>query len=387
MRILIIHNKYKIKGGEDTVCENEAEMLEKNGNIVKVYYFDNTNIKGMFSQLVTAVFSAFNPITIFRIWFVVKKFKPDIIHVHNFFPLVSPSIFWAAFFVGTPIVFTLHNFRLLCPNALLFLNGQVCTKCLKRRFQLPGVLNRCYRESMIQTFVCAFMNFFNLLIGTWTKVSPQYIALTNFAKDLFLSNGPWLKRENFNVKPNFSIDCGIGQKNRDDYYLYVGRLSEEKGIDQLIKSFKYHNKKIVIVGAGPLEEFVKKSTLENQNLKYEGEKSKNQCIELMKICKALIFPSIWFENFPMTILEALSTATPIIYNITGALPDIVPNGIAGIGYKAIDGPQALGQAIEQFETELKNINFYNNARELYERNYTPEINYKILKEIYLKSSV
>lgn len=380
-----MHNKYKIRGGEDTVCENEAELLSSNGHTVKVEYFNNAKIRSLSSQIITALLSVFNPFSAFKIWLIIRAFKPDIIHVHNFFPLISPSIFWLSKLMKIPIVFTLHNFRLICANGLLFVKGKQCKKCSRRLFQFPSLYNRCYRNSVIQTFSCSLMNWINILIGTWKNVSPKFIVLSDFAKDLFLENAPWLMPEKFEVKPNFSHDFGVGEKDREDYYLYIGRLSEEKGIEVLINSLRFHSKNIIVVGDGPLRGFVEDSMNIYPNSRYEGSKSKQQCIEYMKKCKALLFPSIWVENFPMTIIEALSTGTPIIYSMTGPLTSIIPEGIAGLGYDKILDPEALSNAINKFDKLTNKTDYYRNARNTYEEKYTPQINIRLLNEIYAKN--
>lgn len=382
MRILLLHNKYKIKGGEDSVLENERKLLENNGHYVSCYSEDNAKVRGKLQELVIALFSFFNPISFFKLKKKISTFKPDIIHVHNFFPIISPSVFWAAKKMKTPIVMTLHNFRLICPNALLFRNYKSCEICICSNFKLSAIKYKCYRNSYMQSFIVWAMSSINTSIGTWKNKVQYFIPLTAFSKEKFVNSSINVPSSHFIIKPNFVDDPGENNSERSSDYLFLGRLSEEKGIKVLIESMEYLNssKKIIVVGTGPLEESVKKAAEKFDNFIYLGFKKHSECIQLLKSCSALVFPSLWYEGFPMTILESFSTGTPVITSDIGNQKVIVEDGVNGIHF-CNDNPKDLAEKINNFSIK-KDKNLFKNARKTYLNKYTPQKNYEELMSIY-----
>lgn len=382
-RILQLHNKYQQYGGEDAVVMLEYELLKKNGNEVEQLFFDNKNISSSISDKIMAGFSSVYSFSSVKI--VEKKiveFKPDLIHVHNFFPLLSPSIFYIARKNKIPIVMTIHNFRLICSNALLFRDGNICETCVSKVIPLSGILHKCYRKSSLQSSAVTMMSSIHKIIGTWKKMIDSYIVLTEFGKFKFVNSSLNLPPEKIIVKPNFVADFGVGNDKREDYYVFFGRLSEEKGIEILLNSLKFYNFNLKIIGDGPLKDLVEKCASRYPHIEFVGFKDKEYIINVLKNSRCVIFPSIWYEGLPLSIIEALSTGTPIIISNLPPFKELIRDGYTGFHF--INGcAEDLAQKIKQMDDNIDSFgHLYLNARKTYLEKYTPEINYDQLINIY-----
>jgi len=383
MKILQIHNTYQQKGGEDVVFNVEGRLLFKHGHIVKTLLFDNNDIKTAGDKLLTGLKSIFSLHSAKRLQESIEHFKPDIIHVHNFFPLASPSIFYTASKYDIPIVLTLHNYRLLCPSANLFHKDKIYDKSLNKIFPFDAVFKGVYRDSKIQTFSVALMTAFHNLIGTWKNKITKYIALTNFAKNLFVHSELDIPEDKIVVKPNFVEDHGVGDpKERGDHFLFIGRLSSEKGIKALLESATIYPYELRIIGDGPLKLEVIQAISGHHNIHYLGFKDKEEIIKELKTCKALIFPSLWYEGMPMTILEAFSTGTPVIASNLGGMAEIIEHEKNGLLFQPGDVYDLFDKILELEKIPKLSDHYGENARRAYEENYTPEINYQMLIGIY-----
>ena len=379
MNILLIHNRYQQEGGEDAVFEAEAKLLESHRHRVKKLLFDNKQIVSVKAKFLAGLFCIYNPRSAKIIERKINQFKPDVIHVHNFFPLVSPSVFYVAKRYNIPVVVTLHNFRFICPNAILFRNDKICERCINKTFPFQGILRKCYRDSFMQTLPLSIMIALHKILKTWQEKVDKFIVLTEFQKRKFLESSIGIPENKFVVKPNFVKDHGIGA-NRENFFLYVGRLSKEKGIEILLKATSYFNFKLKIAGHGPLKNKILTYALQNKNVEYLGFKTKEEVINLMKQAKALIFPSLWYEGFPMVLVEALSTGTPVITSNIGSQALIIEHEKTGLHFKAGD-PEDLAEKIKMF-VKINTNPFYENARKTYLKKYTPDKNYEQLVSIY-----
>jgi len=381
LKILMIHNQYIYKGGEDSVFDSEYNLLKEYGHDVEVLMFDNKKIISLKDKLLAGVMTFFNIKSAKLLKKKILEFHPDAIHVHNFFPLASPSIFFIAQRFHVPVIMTLHNYRLLCPSAILYRNNSVCELCIKKKFALNGVLNGCYRDSKIQTFLLATMSLIHIISKTWKRKITRYIALTNFEKRKFLDSSLHLTSEQIMVKPNFVEEYGY-ELDKKDYFIYIGRLSEEKGIETILKAFENSNLTLYILGTGPLEEKVKDSTNTHHNILWLGFQYKEEVIKKLKGAKALVFGSVCYETFGMTIIEAFSTATPVICSDSGAPAELVQHGINGLHFQT-------GNSVDLSE-KIAWINNHpdqhqvmcTNARNEYEAKYTGEQNYTMMMTIY-----
>lgn len=364
MRILLAHNSYQYKGGEDSVFEDEKKLLEDNGHQVITYIRDNNEIKqyNIIQKLLFPINMIFSLKTYRKINKVIKKEKPDLIHVHNFFPLISPSIF----FTKIPKVVTLHNYRLICPGAMLMRDQKVCELCLNDSLK-NAVKYRCYRNSKILTFMLSLM--LKIHKKTFQKRVSKYIALTEFNKKKLSSLIP---PEKITVKPNFVRPSK--KQSKKGQAVFVGRLSKEKGFQTLLNAIS--DKRIKVIGKGEFENQAGK------NFDYLGFRSVDGCINEIASSQFLILPSEWYEGFPRTITEAFSVGTPVLASNLGNMQQIIKNGYTGILFKPGDSTDLKEKAEWLFNhpEECKKMGEY--AYKEYQNHYTPEKNYKQLMKIY-----
>jgi glycosyltransferase involved in cell wall biosynthesis len=382
MKILIAHNRYQQAGGEDTVVAGEVRMLQERGHSVHQYVAENDGITDTWRQAVAAARSFYSRPASREISNLLAAFQPDILHVHNFFPSISPAIFFAARKYGVPVVQTLHNYRLLCANATLLRDGRPCEDCCVGNFFVPGVVHGCYRGSRTGSAVVGTSTFVHVALGTWSNRIDRYIALTQFAARKFGSVR--IPAEKIRIKPNFAPDRGYG-RGQGGFALYVGRLSSEKGIETILAADNsgYLPIPVHIVGDGPLRVDVERACARpGSRLVYLGQMSRSQVIQQMQNAVVLLVPSLWYEGFPMVIVEALSFGLPIIASRIGGLPEMVQDGQSGLLFEPGD-PSALLQALRDFVSDTSRIKAMRHAsRGHFDSYYTEQKNYETLIEIY-----
>ncbi len=324
MRVLLVHNRYQRFGGEDAVFESERDLLRGAGHDVEQFVRSNDEIR-VLGRLRAAVETPWSWSTYRDAGALIEAFKPDVVHCHNTFPLITPSIYFAAQSRGVPVVQTLHNFRLTCLNAMLFREGSVCTQCVGT---LPwrGVVHGCYQDARPQSTVAAFTLALHRLLRTYRTRVDAYIALTESARSVFVAAG--LPSERIRVKPNFvapthpSTPRGVRTG-----VLYVGRLSREKGIDILADVAKrLVDVRFRVFGDGP--ESWRLDGL--ANVERSGHRPREEVLTLMRASACLFVPSQWYEGFPMVVAEAFASGLPVIGSRLGALADIVEDGHTGV---------------------------------------------------------
>lgn len=382
MRVLVLHNRYQISGGEDVVVQAEKALLEANGNVVNLVEASNDNIVGCLEKAKTAVSAIYSPSSKRRVREEIAKFAPDIVHVHNYFPLLSPSVFYACQEAGVPVVQTLHNYRLLCANAYLFREGRVCEDCVGKSFPWSGVVNGCYRDSKVGTAIVGTMQSVHRTVQTWTKMVDAYIALTEFARQKFVQGG--LPAEKIVVKPNFLFsDPGKGE-GKGGYALFVGRLSPEKGLDKLFQAWEKVGEKmpLKIVGDGELADMVAQTAQKLKGVEWLGRQSKEQVLALMKEATVLVFPSLWYEGLPMVIAEAYAVGLPAIASNLGSTSSLVKHGSTGLHFRPGDAEDLVAQVewVLTHPDELTRMR--REARAEFEAKYTTDRNYQMLMNIY-----
>ncbi|MCJ8166729.1 glycosyltransferase family 4 protein [Pontibacter sp. E15-1] len=382
MRILLIHNFYKQAGGEDTVFHAEAALLQGHGHTVEKLALSNNEVNTIGEKLMAALGVVYNYGSARTVENALLRFQPDVVHVHNFFPLVSPAVFYVCQKHRVPVVLTLHNYRLLCPSAVLHYNGKVQLENIHKTFPLRAIAKGIYRNSRIETASVVLTTGIHKMLGTWQHKVDRYIALTPGAADLFLDSSLRLRPEQLAIKPNFTEDLGEGAPDREDAYIYIGRLAPEKGIETLLQAHQLQPFKLRIIGDGPLRGQVERYAANNPSVTYMGFRKREETMQLLKKAKALIFPSEWLETFGMTVIEAFATGTPVIAANLGGAAHLVKDQHNGLHF-APQQPTALTHCVQ--ELELK-PNFREelgkNARATYLRHYTPEANYQLLLQVY-----
>lgn len=374
MRVLIVHNAYQYKGGEDSVVEAEIELLRNRGHAVELYARSNDEIATQ-SKLKLVQETFWSNRTLEDIVAVIAKFKPEVIHVHNTFPLISPSLYWAAAKAGIPIVQTLHNFRLLCPQAVFLREGKVCEDCLGH-VPWRSVVHGCYRESKAQSAVLAGMLTVHRAIGTWCNKVTRYITLNEFCRQKFINGG--LPAERIVVKPNFVAFHKRYEKVRQGF-LFVGRLSVEKGLSTLVTATaQLSDVHLRVVGTGP-ELSVLAGVV---GVNYLGGLSNESVRNEMSQSIALVVPSICYETFGLVVVEAFSTCTPVIASNLGALAKLVEDGITGLLFEPGNANDLATKLKWAQQNPEKMRQMGRNARKKFESEYTENQNYKQLIAIY-----
>lgn len=388
MKILLVHNSYQQPGGEDVVFEQERCLLERSGHEVTIYRRSNWEIAdysaakrlGLTAQMIWARDSRREIAQLLRLK------KPDLAHVHNTFPVISPSIYASCAEAHVPVVQTLHNYRLLCPAAFFFRNGSVCEECLDHGLW-RGVQHGCYRDSRAATSAVAVMLAVHRSLGTWTRGVRRFIALTEFSRRKFTEGG--LPQTRIDVKPNFVLADPGRQQDRGNHAVFVGRFSPPKRIITLLDAWQRLPTSISlrIIGGGPERDVLEAYAARNRlsNVRFDGQLPHSDVMQAIKSARLLVFPSEWYENFPMTIAEAFACGIPVVCSRLGAMEEIVADGRTGLHFTPGD-PYDLAQKVQWASDHPAEMDAMGRAaRDEYEAKYTAETNYNTLLNIYHKA--
>jgi glycosyltransferase involved in cell wall biosynthesis len=373
MRILIVHNSYQQRGGEDIVVEAESGLMTSRGHEVHRFTRHNDDVHRI-GRAKLAVQALWSRQTVQALDGIFKTFRPDVVHAHNTWSLVSPSVYWAAAAAHVPTVNTLHNFRLVCPQATFLRNNARCEDCLGN---LPwrGAIYGCYRNSRAQTTVLAAMLTLHRGVGTYRNKITRYIALSEFARRKFVEGG--LPADRIVVKPNF-VDLESPAIQPRNGLLFVGRLSAEKGVGVLVQAAAVAGVPVRVAGTGP-EAALLAGVTTVQGL---GELSAEAVHGEMEQALALVLPSICYENFPRALVEAFASGLPVIASNLGPLRELVDDGVTGLLFEAGDSSDLArkmhwAQANPQRMTQMGV-----QARAKYEAEFTADRNYEQLLAIY-----
>jgi len=374
VRILVAHNVYQQRGGEDSVVDDEAKLLLSRGHSVEFYGRNNDEVHNI-SRISLASQMFWSSRTVDDIADLIAHFKPDVIHVHNTFPLISPSLYWTAAKAGVPVVQTLHNFRLFCPQAVFLREGKVCEDCLGH-VPWRGVLHGCYRESKTQTAVLASMVTMHRAIGTWRNKVTRYIALNEFCRQKFIEGG--LPAERIVIKPNFVDFSALPEIPRQSF-LFVGRLSVEKGLNVLVQAVQQLDDILVnVAGTGP--EVVLLNNV--AGLQALGVLPAEAVRLEMRKSIALVLSSICYESFPRTLVEAYGCGLPVIASRIGALAELVEDGVTGLLFDPGNADDLAAKLKWAQQNPERMSQMGQNARKQYEAEYTADQNYDQLIAIY-----
>jgi len=382
--VLVIHNQYQRPGGEDAVVRAEIDLLRSAGHRVVQYVRDNSVIAGYSSRQKAALFlsTTWNRRAYADISALIREERPDIAHCHNFLPLVSPAAYYACKSAGVPVVQTLHNYRLLCPAGTLFANGKRCQYCTRSVTQ--GVSGGCYRDSRLQTAAVSLMLNAHRLRGTWKRSVDAYITPSRFCRGFFVAAG--LPEEKVHLKPNFlAQDPGL-RTDRGDYALFVGRLSAEKGVLEMIEAWnQLPEVSLLVVGDGSLYYEARGAARHTKgHVKLLGQLNAEQTLACIRGARFLVFPSRWYEPFGMGLLEAAAYGVPAIASRIGAIPELVADQRTGLLFD----PDNFGEMVESVRwawthpVEMEEMGAA--ARQFYLQNFTAEKNYEALMSIYHK---
>jgi glycosyltransferase involved in cell wall biosynthesis len=388
MRILLVHNFYREPGGEDVVFAQEQSLLKNKGHDVVTYTRSNDEASDESTlgriKLLRTIVSA--PDSKRDIAAIIQKHQPDLIHIHNSFMMISPSIYEACWEARIPTVKTIHNYRLLCPAAYLFRKGSICEECMTHGL-MRGVSHGCYRESKLNTAAVAVMLKYHRLAGTYTEKVNAFIALTEFAKNKLVANG--FPADRLHVKSNFVDPDPGAREGAGQHALFAGRLSPEKGPDVALKAWarvKYPIQ-LKIAGDGPELESLKNlaASLGLTNVEFLGRVDRSQMRLLMKTARFLVLPSLWYEGFPMVLAECFACGVPAIGSRLGAMEEIINHGFNGLHFTAASSEDLADQVNWACENPQRISEMGRNARQTYESKYRASTNYETLMSIYGKA--
>jgi glycosyltransferase involved in cell wall biosynthesis len=388
-RVLAVHNFYFSgnPSGENVVFDAECDLLRRNGHQVDIHVrrSDEIRAQGTWGAVKGALATPWNPFEARKLREEVERLRPCVVHVHNTFPLISPAVFRA---IGRRAarVLTLHNYRLACPAAIPMRDGEVCTECIERISALPSLVHGCYRNSRLATVPLAASVALHRWIGTWRNEVDAFIVLTDFQKERMAKTG--LPRQKIHVKPNFfpGHPKVIPWDERTLEVLFVGRLSEEKGLDKLLAAWDIWKRvdrvpRLTIIGDGPLKSEVTRRA-EQLAIDFRGATTPSNAHSAIAHAKLLVVPSQCFEGFPMVVREAFAFGTPVAVSDIGPLPAIVKNGGAGIVCRT-DTAESLLEGLRSAWRDVRHLTELSaRARREFEESYTEEVNYQTLRTIY-----
>jgi glycosyltransferase involved in cell wall biosynthesis len=385
MKIVLVHNTYQQPGGEDVVVESEKGLLESEGHQVIPYFRSNMELQNASALPRIAVVPRMVWSSESRREFValLDAQRPDVVHIHNTFMVISPSIYSACLERKIPVVQTLHNFRLLCPSATFYRDGHVCEECVDHGL-LRGVQHACYRDSRAATASVALMIAVHRKLNTWGDCVTRFIALTEFQKQKFVASG--FPFEKFTVKPNFVDPDPCERATAGEYAVYVGRLAEDKGLRVLLNAWKQLRTpySLQIVGDGPERVGLEAQArdLQLSGVTFRGRLARPETMAAIKNARFIVVPSTWYETFGMIIAESFACGTPVLCSRLGAMAEIVTDQSTGLHFTPGDA-QDLAHKVEwawQHPADLARMG--RAARAKYETDYTAKRNYSLLMQIY-----
>lgn len=391
LRVLLVHNRYKLRGGEDSVFEAERDMLIAAGHIVHVYEVTNDTINESTSKLKLFFNTIWSKASYSKILNIIKEFNPDVVHCHNTFPQISPSIYYACNKAGVPVVQTLHNYRLTCLNGYLFREQecQLCEKCLGKS-PIRGVFKKCYRNSFSASATVATMLIVHRILGTYRKKVTKFITLTGFGKEKF-SKLPCIPVDKIAVKSNPIPKILVQECEKSKQIMYAGRLSPEKGADTLVKAwnslpntFGYTLK---IIGDGAERSNLEELAKGDDSIVFTGALPKEQTIQEMACSALLVSPSKCYETFGLSPVEAMSIGTPVLISDLVNLFPIVQDNISGRYFKAGDAEDLAEKLSELLSNEAELSRLGTAAKAAFEQSdCSTESNLRALEAIYYSLS-
>jgi glycosyltransferase involved in cell wall biosynthesis len=386
MKVLLVHNHYgsQSPSGENRVFELERDMLIRNGHEIETVerFSDVLRARRVIGAVRGALMTPWNPLAAHAIEEVMRRFQPDIVHAHNTFPMLSPSIFPAA--RGAGRVLSLHNYRLVCPAAIPMRSGQVCTKCMDGRTVWPAIRHACYRNSRAATLPLAMNVAFNRWRGTWDRDVERFIVFTKFQRDMMIHAG--LPSERIAIKPNFypGTPRVIPFRERPSKVVFVGRLSEEKGVGDLIDAWLEWGggaPDLRIIGDGPLRRDLEDRASGTPCISFLGQVDHAVAEQEIASARILILPSRCFEGFPMVVREAFALATPVAVSDVGPLPDLVASANGAV-FRA-GNPKNLLENLSALWKQTTRLQKMSEASlQLFKKKYSERENYRLLMEIY-----
>ena len=382
--VLLVHNYYQQPGGEDQVLLSEKKSLESRGHQVSLFTVHNDDIKSM-NPLTLAITTIWGNNTVEKLGKFIDDLRPDIVHFHNTFPLISPAAYVAVKKRSIPVVQTLHNYRLICGNAIFYRDNKICTECLNKAVPFPLVIHGCYHNSRLQSFGVGAMLTYHRMIKTWQKQVDAYIVLSEFSKAQL--NQLNIPPDKIHIKSNFlHPDPAPDQIHHPgSYALFIGRLSQEKGIISLLKSWSLiDNIPLKIIGDGPLREMIEEQAASKNGLiQYLGPQPHESVIRAIQGSSFLLLTSDCFEGaFPLVAIEAFACSKPVISVKHGPMASNIHEGKTGLFFTSNNTEELAAKVKWAWDHPAEIERMGQLARWEYETKYSERINYEKLFRIY-----
>lgn len=386
MKILLVHCHYRLPGGEDAVFAAERDLLQAHGHQVLCYERSNEEAAHGAAKALLPLHAVWNRAAARDVKRLIRTEKVDAVHIHNTLLLLSPAVVRAAKSTGVPVVQTLHNFRLFCPNGILLRNGKVCEDCPHHGLHC-AIRHRCYRGSLAQTLVVAASYTLHRLLGTWKGIS--IVALTDFDKEKLLEYNrrrPMFDPDRLTVKPNpVCVPDGPVRPwaQRKNQLLFAGRLEELKGLRTVLEAWRLlgdNAPALLVAGEGPLGDWAKTQPL--PNVRFVGQLPRDELHRAMAESRAVIAASLCYESFALVPAEAHALGTPVLASDLGNVGASVTPGVDGLRFAPGDAA-ALAQAVQALDTAQFDCETIAAAAR---RRYDPEENYNALMRLYTKGT-
>jgi glycosyltransferase involved in cell wall biosynthesis len=379
LQVLVVHNRYRSgqPSGEDHVVDQEMALLADAGHRVDMFERRSDDIAGMSlpRRATVPLRVPWNRATRAELTARLRARRPDIVHVHNTFPLLSPSIVAACADAGVPVVATLHNYLQVCPSGTLFRDGQVCTDCVGSRLPLSGIRHGCYRNSPLATVPMTI----NLVANRsrWWSGVARFFCISDAQRKMLIESG--MPAQRLAVKHNFVSDPGIQRDGPGEHILYLGRMNGEKGVTLLMAAWDRIAKAgglgipLVLAGSGPLDAEVAAWAAGRDDVRHLGLRSKEECRELTRRAAVVVAPSTWLEAFGLVVVEAMAAGVPAVASAHGAFVELVEDGVTGLLHRPGD-PASLASALRRIvASPEQNRDRGEAARRRYEKDFTPAV--------------
>lgn len=381
MKVLVLHCRYQNPGGEETVVQNEVKALSEIGHTVVLHELQNSSIRTPIDKILAAISAPFNLVQLIKLIALLKKEQPDVVHIHNYFPLLSPSVVYACKLLKIRQVVTLHNYRIICPTTTLFHKGQLYKEGVKGHYATT-LKDRVYNDSYTGTAVVILMILLHRILRTW-QIPDALIVMSNFQKNILSQR----IKGNYIVLPHFTTvpDMLNELKKRDEigsYFVFVGRLSAEKGILELIDIWP-ESQQLRVIGDGPLLHDAKQLCRKKPNISITGRLPKHKCLAQIKNAQATIFPSLTHETFGLVLIESFSVGTPVVVN---NLPPVVELLTPDVGYTFdFSSPESLNEAIKKIK--LNRSSMSDACKTHYEVHFSEKIGIERLNEVLIPTAL
>ncbi|MGI6776615.1 MAG: glycosyltransferase [Acetivibrionales bacterium] len=405
MRVLLINKYFFVKGGSETYFFGLRELLHKNGHeLIEISMKDKRNIyssysdyfvenidysdKSCFKKLVNGLKAIYSREAYKKLLKLIKVSQPDIAHVNLFCHQLTPSIFHALKKSNIPVVYTSHDYKIICPNYKLFTKGSVCQKCLPGKYY-NCVLNKCHKNSLMGSIIVTIETYLHQLLNSYNL--PDYIICpSRFMYKLFVKSG--IKEEKIIRLHNFLSESIYKEKDRyaglerENTILYIGRLSEEKGLYCLLDAKKNLSAdvKLKIIGTGPEQQRLREKVRNDciQNVEFLGFMSGDNLYKEMACSKCTVIPSVCYEIFGLAVIESFAFGTPVIGSRIGGIPELIQEGINGYLFEANNSDELCGKIRLLLSLSSRDYSdMANNCRRSAE-SYSPERFYNALLDIY-----